>query len=104
MAEDSLKIRITDTILGGEATFTAFFEGEKAGFVNCEYDEKSKVLTLKHTVTLPPFRGKGIARAMIDYAVGFARKNGMKIIPVCSYAQAVFEKEPSYSDVLLKKA
>jgi hypothetical protein len=34
--------------------------------------------------------------------VKFARDNKKKIIPVCSYAVKVLERDPKYNDVLLR--
>ena len=46
--------------------------------------------------------GRGVARALLDAAVAFARENGYKIRPVCPYAEKVLNRDSSFSDVLFK--
>ncbi|RLG43785.1 MAG: N-acetyltransferase, partial [Thermoproteota archaeon] len=38
----------------------------------------------------------------MDYVVDYARENGYKIVPVCSYAVAYFRKHKELSDILSK--
>lgn len=52
-----------------------------------------------HTVVEDGFQGRGIARALVDAAVGFARESGLTIRPVCPYAEKLFLRERSYDDV-----
>ena len=42
----------------------------------------------------------GIASQMVLAAVDFARANNRRIIPVCSYAQAVLTRTDEYQDIL----
>ena len=46
--------------------------------------------------------GQGVARKLVDAGVAFAREKSYKIIPQCSYANAVFNKTPEYADVWAK--
>ena len=58
-------------------------------------------MIIDHTRVFEGFEGKGIARQLVLAAVDFARANSRKIIPVCSYAQAVLTRTDEYKDVLV---
>ena len=57
-------------------------------------------MMIDHTRVFDGFEGRGIARQMVMAAVEFARANSRKIIPVCSYAQAVLTRTDEYKDIL----
>lgn len=57
-------------------------------------------MVINHTQVFDGFEGQGIARQMVMAAVDFARKEGRKIMPVCSYAKAVLTRTDEYYDVL----
>ena len=52
-----------------------------------------------HTVVEEAFRGQGVAPALLNAAVSFARENGYKIRPICPYAEKVFQRDKSYKDI-----
>ena len=58
--------------------------------------------TIHYPIVEPAFQGKGIAKALLDAAVAYARENGLKIHAVCSYVVRQFEK-PEYDDVNSRK-
>lgn len=57
-------------------------------------------MLINHTQVFDGYEGQGIARQLVMAAVDFARKEGRKIIPVCSYAKAVLTRTDEYQDVL----
>lgn len=52
-----------------------------------------------HTSVPDAFRGQGVARALFDRLVGDARKNGVKIVPLCPFVNAERQKRPEWADV-----
>jgi predicted GNAT family acetyltransferase len=62
--------------------------------------EDGKVVVLDHTEVSPTLRGQGIAKKLVEAAVAWARRENVRIVPVCPFAKAVFEREPSLRDVL----
>ncbi|PKO06313.1 MAG: GNAT family N-acetyltransferase [Chloroflexi bacterium HGW-Chloroflexi-3] len=64
-----------------------------------EYEVDQGILTIFSTDVSASLQGQGIGQQLVACAVDFARKNQLKIIPVCPYAKKQFEKHPEYSDV-----
>lgn len=75
-----------------------FFVGDK-GYLTYEWDSPT-VFAILHTVVEEAYRGQGIAKALLDAAVAFARENGYKVRPVCPYAEKVLRRAPQYNDIL----
>lgn len=55
---------------------------------------------IDHTGVEDAFKGQGVGRAMLNFAVSFAREKGLKIMPLCPFAKSVFDKDASIRDVL----
>jgi len=45
------------------------------------------------------FGGKGYGGLLLAEAVGYARREGIKIVPVCSFVAARFAKDPTIADL-----
>jgi predicted GNAT family acetyltransferase len=59
-----------------------------------------KLAIIDHTEVDDSLRGQGVARLLTLNTVEWARKSGVKLVPVCPFAKAIFDKEPSLHDVL----
>lgn len=57
-------------------------------------------IIIDHTEVDSSLKGQGVGKKLVAEAVRFARKKGIKIMPLCPFAQAVFEKEIAFKDVL----
>ena len=81
-----------------EGLFYIEFEGVKEGemFYSKTGD---KQISINSTIVGSKLRGKGAGKKLIETAVQYARKNGIKIIPLCTYALSVFNKTEEYNDV-----
>jgi len=56
---------------------------------------------IDHTGVEDAFGGRSMGKKMVLSAVEFARKNNLKIIPLCPFAKRVFDKDTEIRDVLL---
>ena len=54
---------------------------------------------VNHTFVKKSYEGRGIARLLLGELLDNARKNGVKVIPTCSYAAKVMRND-SYADLL----
>lgn len=61
-----------------------------------------KLVIIDHTEVSDSLKGQGAGRQLLDAAVAWARANDTKFIPLCPFAKAQFEKDPSIRDVLSK--
>lgn len=57
-------------------------------------------IIIDHTEVDNSLRGKGVGYQMVEAAVVFARDKHLKIMPLCPFAKAVFDKTKNYNDVL----
>lgn len=83
----------------------AFYIGdvEDTSTTKLVYERNGQDLILEHTEVDAIYQGQGVGKMLVEYAVGYARKNGYQIIPMCSYAAKVFAKTPEFADVLKNK-
>lgn len=65
-----------------------------------EYVKLNSALNLNHTYVPHQLRGKGIASKLVEAALEYARLNGFKIIPSCSYVDVYLQRHPEYEDLL----
>jgi len=83
-------------------------DGKKGAFKAMEGDTEAGIMTyvwagpdkfiIDHTVGNPEF--KGIGMKLLDKAVAFAREKNIKILPLCPFAQKMFQRKPEIQDVL----
>ncbi|MBN2614654.1 MAG: N-acetyltransferase [Bacteroidales bacterium] len=83
---------------GNKGRFVLQVDGDQAGYVTFYADGENKIV-LDHTVVDQQYGGQGYAKQLVMKVVEYARENHLKIVPVCSYAQRVFERDESLNDV-----
>ena len=59
-------------------------------------------MIIEHTEVSDELRGKNVGYQLVHTAVEYARIKGIKIVPLCPYANSVFKKKPEFADVLFK--
>lgn len=57
------------------------------------------LISADHTGVPDELRGTGLAAAMVDHLVADARARGFRIIPICPYVRARYEKHPEWCEV-----
>lgn len=55
---------------------------------------------IEHTEVNEEHEGKGLGKELVAAGVEFARANNLKVLPLCPYAKAIFNRMKDYSDVL----
>ncbi len=61
-------------------------------------DEETMVID--HTFVTDSLRGQGVGGILVHKVAELARKEGKRIIPLCSYARRVMIQNPDYQDVI----
>ena len=92
-----LEIKQNNTETKGE--FLAFMDGKQAGLMTYSWAGSDKFI-IDHTEVEPDYNGKGVGKEMVYKAVEFAREKNLKIIPLCPFAKAMFQKNEEIRDVL----
>jgi uncharacterized protein len=70
---------------------------EKLGEIT--WKEVDGLMHMNHTYVSDVLRGQGIAKKLLDEAANYARKQNLKMNPICSYVVNAFEKYDEYNDV-----
>ena len=80
---------------------TFFIEegGERLAFMTYSKAGTSRII-IDHTEVSPELKGKNAGKQLVSAAVDYARKNNIKILPLCPFARSVFERVKEYADVL----
>lgn len=71
---------------------------EVAGYAEYRQPDPT-VRDFDHTVTLPEFRGRGLAAVLVRHALDDTRAAGLKIVPSCSYVHHFVETHEEYADL-----
>ena len=77
--------------------FTTTVDGHE-GYV--EYEVGEGVMAITHTIVPSAIGGRGIAGDLVKAAFDHARHSGLKVRPVCSYAEGWVAKHPDYADLV----
>lgn len=94
-----MKIELIENSKGGE--FVIQESGNRVaemGYTNAGDDK----IIVDHTFVDTAFRGENIGRDLVKAGIEFAREKNIKIIPLCPFAMAEFERHSDYADVLAK--
>lgn len=73
-------------------------EGERVAEITYQWRDEQTIVA-DHTWVDGRLRGQGVAKKMLDALVTFAREKQLKIVPLCSYVDVMFRRDPSFSDV-----
>lgn len=57
-------------------------------------------MLIRHTGVPSAVGGRGIAAALVRAALDWARGEGLRVVPQCSYAAAFVERHREYDDIL----
>ena len=79
----------------------AYADGKYVG--ECAFTVEGGVWNITHTGVDPAFGGRGIAKMLVLKVIEEARRQQVRINPICSYAKRMMEGKEEYSDVLKTK-
>jgi predicted GNAT family acetyltransferase len=84
--------------MDSKGAFFVAMDGEE--LAELVYAVSGNNLIIEHTGVEDELRGQNIGYELVHHAVEYARSHQMKVVPVCRFAKAVFDKKPDFSDVL----
>lgn len=80
-----------------EMKFYVMVEGKEAKLLYRKLDDGT--LDFFSTFVPPEGRGMGIAGQLTDFGVAYAKANGFKVRPTCSYVEKYFDSRDELSDL-----
>ena len=81
----------------------AFFVQDEGGgrLAEMTYSRTNEsLIIIDHTEVDPSLAGQGVGRKLLNALVDWARQSRTKVIPLCPFAKAQFDKDASLRDVL----
>lgn len=82
-------------------TAASRFEAHPGGLLAlCSYRLQGGVAVLHHTEVPWQLQGQGVADALVRAALAWAREQGLRVRPTCSYVAAWMRRHPESHDLL----
>lgn len=92
-------MEIKHSVEGSKGVFFINIDGKHVAEMTYSQAGPDKII-IDHTEVDVSLKGQGVGYQLVKEAVGFARKNKIKILPLCPFAVTVFKKREEYKDVL----
>src|SRR5688572_28873779 len=90
-----IQLTLSDT---GRGAFVSEGEGERLAEMAIAISGDN--LTVFHTHVNDRLQGKGVASELLSTMVAYARSNNKKVIALCPYVSAQFQRHPDqYADI-----
>jgi predicted GNAT family acetyltransferase len=86
---------------GSKGAFVVEVEGRRVAEMTYSKAGAERII-IDHTEVSEELKGQGAGKQLVTAAVEHARKNNLKIIPLCPYASSVFARVKEFGDVLDK--
>lgn len=92
-----MDIQLEQTETKGAAYYT--LEGKRLAEMTYSIAGTALII-IDHTEVDETLKGQGVGRQLLKVIVEKARKESLKILPLCPFAKSVFDKDESIRDVL----
>ena len=93
-----METKIETTNTGGKVLA---YDGEEL-VGRLEFSLDGNVMSIDHTYAFK--KGMGVGGTLVSAANDYAVSKGLKVLPVCSFASAWYQRHPQFSDILERKA
>jgi predicted GNAT family acetyltransferase len=77
--------------------FTTQADGHEAELV---YRLREQSMVIEHTGVPEAIGGRGIAGDLVRTALEYARAQGLRVVPACSYSAEFVKRHPEYADLV----
>lgn len=77
--------------------FSTWAEGYEAELV---YRRQPGRLVIEHTGVPEEIGGRGIAGELVKAALDYARSQGLRVVPACTYSELYIRRHPEYADLV----
>lgn len=72
--------------------------GDDTAYV--DYERMGRTIVLTHTFVPEAYEGRGVGRQLVAAVLADIRKQGLKIVPLCSFIAIYIERHPIWRDML----
>jgi len=84
---------------GNDGSFEYEVNGTKMAGMYYIMAGETKMI-IEHTEVDESLKGHGIGKRLLGSLVDFVREHGIKVVPLCPFAKATFQKTMEWQDVL----
>lgn len=91
-------MEIQSEIKGSKGAFFIEREGKRLAEITFSLAGTDKMI-IDHTEVDETLKGQNIGLQLVRVAAQYARDHNMKVMPLCPFAKAVFDKYPEFSDI-----
>jgi len=85
---------VTDAVVDDPAHHRLVVRGDGGADAELVYEREGDVLYLIHTEVPPAFRGHGTGGQLVEAAIGWARADGLTVVPWCPFARRWLHEHP----------
>ena len=65
-----------------------------------DYSLSAGNVVFSHTGVPPAYRGQGLAAKLVEAGLKWAREEGLKVVPACSYVQLYLQRHPEWQNLV----
>lgn len=69
------------------------------GYAAYDLEDPDRIV-FTHTIVPPELEGRGVASAIVKYALEDVRARNLKVVPQCPYVASFIKRHPEYQDLL----
>lgn len=77
--------------------FSTQLDGHEAELL---YRQQGGRMVIDHTGVPQAIGGRGVAGALVKAALDYARAEGLRVVPQCSYSAEYIQRHPEYADLV----
>jgi uncharacterized protein len=93
-------MEIQHELIGTKGSFFVLQDGVRLAEMFYSQTDDHRII-ISHTEVSDSLKGKGVGKQLVTAAVEMARKKNIKILPLCPFANSVFQKVPAFADVVV---
>lgn len=91
-------MEIQSEIRGSKGSFFIEREGKRLAEITFSLAGTDKMI-IDHTEVDGTLKGQNVGLQLVRVAAQYARDHNMKVMPLCPFAKAVFDKYSEFSDI-----
>ena len=70
-------------------------------FALAEYRRKDNKIYFTHTEVPDDYEGQGVGSALVEYALDYARREKLGVVPWCPFFKSYIERHEEYQDLVV---